>query len=154
VLTLSSAPISSYSTGQLTVLLSKNFKEAHIALKGKGIMEYPSTTSVGSISAAPDTTLFRAFSSNLQGYYFSPYIRVCAHMCVFCHNFFKAFSYFHFICLTFSEEQVSSSMALGDRIRETGNTITPVSYLLYLYNFICWNDSNRYIFRYLFFLRY
>ncbi|KEH27077.1 hypothetical protein MTR_6g085130 [Medicago truncatula] len=66
VLTLSSAPISSYSTGQLTVLLSKNFKEAHIALKEKGIMEYPSTTSVGSFSATPDTTLFRAFSTNLQ----------------------------------------------------------------------------------------
>ncbi|XP_039691161.1 mediator of RNA polymerase II transcription subunit 25 isoform X2 [Medicago truncatula] len=89
VLTLSSAPISSYSTGQLTVLLSKNFKEAHIALKEKGIMEYPSTTSVGSFSATPDTTLFRAFSTNLQ------------------------------------EEQVSSSMAIGDRIHETGNAITP-----------------------------
>ncbi|KEH27075.1 mediator complex subunit 25 von willebrand factor type A protein [Medicago truncatula] len=88
-LTLSNAPISSYSTGQLTVLLSKNFREAHVALKEKGIMEYPSTTSVGSISAAPDTTLFRAFSTNLQ------------------------------------EEQVSSSMAIGDTIRETDNTITP-----------------------------
>jgi len=80
---LSNAPISSYSTGQLTVLLSKNFKEAHIALKEKGIMGYPSTTSVGSISAAPDTTLFRAFSTNLQGYYFSPCMCVCAraHLC-------------------------------------------------------------------------
>jgi len=117
----------------LTVLLSKNFKEAHIALKEKGIMEYPST-SVGSINGAPDTTLFRAFSTNLEGYYFSPYICVCASVRVCSVTFFKAFSYFDFICLTFSEEQFSSSMAIGDRIRETGNAITPVTYLFYIYN--------------------
>jgi len=88
---LSNAPISSYSTGQLTVLLSKNFREAHIALKEKGIMEYPSTTSVGSINPASDTTLFRAFSTNFQGYYFYPYM--CARARVLS-QFFKTFSYF------------------------------------------------------------
>ncbi|CAL5186528.1 unnamed protein product [Lathyrus oleraceus] len=57
VLTLSNAPISSYSTGQLTILLSKNFREAHKALKEKRIVEFPST-SVGSINTALDSTLF------------------------------------------------------------------------------------------------
>ncbi|XP_073220737.1 uncharacterized protein [Cicer arietinum] len=63
VLTLSNAPISSYSTGQLTILLSKNFKEAHNALKEKRIMEIPKTTSVESINAPPD---FKMLSRNLQ----------------------------------------------------------------------------------------
>ncbi|XP_058723049.1 mediator of RNA polymerase II transcription subunit 25-like [Vicia villosa] len=56
VLTLSNAPISSYSTGQLTILLSKNFREAHTALKEKRIVEFPST-SVASINIASDSTL-------------------------------------------------------------------------------------------------
>ncbi|KAK2397679.1 mediator of RNA polymerase II transcription subunit [Trifolium repens] len=64
VLTLSNAPISSYSTGQFTVLLSKNFKEAHNALQGKTIVESPSTTPVESNNAEADTTLFNVL--NLQ----------------------------------------------------------------------------------------
>ncbi|KAL5079651.1 hypothetical protein RYX36_008072 [Vicia faba] len=61
VLTWSKAPISSYSTGQLTILLSKNFREAHTALKEKRIVEFPST-SVGSINTTPDSTLFRVLN--------------------------------------------------------------------------------------------
>ncbi|GAU41536.1 hypothetical protein TSUD_140670 [Trifolium subterraneum] len=65
VLTLSNAPISSHSTGQFTVLLSKNFKEAHNALNGKTMVESPSTTPVESINAGgANTTLFNVL--NLQ----------------------------------------------------------------------------------------
>ncbi|CAJ2636910.1 unnamed protein product [Trifolium pratense] len=64
VLTLSNAPISSYSTGQFTVLLSKNFKEAHNALNGKTMVEFPSTTPIESINAGADTTIFNVL--NLQ----------------------------------------------------------------------------------------
>ncbi|XP_045790575.1 mediator of RNA polymerase II transcription subunit 25-like isoform X2 [Trifolium pratense] len=64
VLTLSNAPISSYSIGQFTVLLSKNFKEAHNALNGKTMVEFPSTTPIESINAGADTTIFNVL--NLQ----------------------------------------------------------------------------------------
>ncbi|CAK8534179.1 unnamed protein product [Lathyrus sativus] len=87
VLTLSNAPISSYSTGKFTILLSKNFREAHKALKEKRIVEFPST-SAGSINTALDSSLFSV--------------------------------------LNFQEESLSSQ-AIGAKISEACNDLTPES---------------------------